>query len=145
MSARRQPKIQISPISHIVRKPVYAICEQQRHRSACTSTQSDQRLCCSLPRLYNSSSFYIQNFKPLPIASFCGCTGWFESYLAGNPEDRFSRDVALTILNQDRVDFSSSSQKTELWVHVCARKSAIHLILVFKFLLVSKGVCGEKS
>ena len=27
----------------------YAICEQQRWRSACTSTQSDQRLCCSLP------------------------------------------------------------------------------------------------
>ena len=29
--------------SHIVRKPVYAICEQQRHRSACASAQSDQR------------------------------------------------------------------------------------------------------
>ena len=29
--------------------PVYAICEQQRRRSACASTQSDQRLCCSLP------------------------------------------------------------------------------------------------
>ena len=28
-----------------MRKPVYAICEQQRHRSA----QSDQHLCCSLP------------------------------------------------------------------------------------------------
>ena len=28
----------------------YAICEQQRCRSACASTQSDQHLCCSLPR-----------------------------------------------------------------------------------------------
>ena len=28
----------------------YAICEQQRCRSACTSTQSDQHLCCSLLR-----------------------------------------------------------------------------------------------
>ena len=37
-------------MSHIMRKPVYAICEQQRRRSACTSAQSDQRLCCSLPR-----------------------------------------------------------------------------------------------
>ena len=27
-------------LSHIMRKPVYAICEQQRHRS-------DQRLCCA--------------------------------------------------------------------------------------------------
>ena len=26
----------------------YAICEQQRRRSACASAQSDQRLCCSL-------------------------------------------------------------------------------------------------
>ena len=28
----------------------YAICEQQRYRSACASAQSDQHLCCSLPR-----------------------------------------------------------------------------------------------
>ena len=27
----------------------YAICKQQKHRSACTSAQSDQHLCCSLP------------------------------------------------------------------------------------------------
>ena len=32
-------------ISHAMRKPVYAICEQQRHRSACTSAQLDQHLC----------------------------------------------------------------------------------------------------
>ena len=29
---------------------VYAISEQQRRRSACASAQSDQCLCCSLPR-----------------------------------------------------------------------------------------------
>ena len=29
-------------------KTCYAICEQQRRRSACASAQSDQRLCCSL-------------------------------------------------------------------------------------------------
>ena len=32
-----------------MRKPVYAICEQQRRRSACASAQSIQCLCCSLP------------------------------------------------------------------------------------------------
>ena len=32
-------------MSHIMRKPVYAICEQQRRRLACASAQSDQRLC----------------------------------------------------------------------------------------------------
>ena len=35
---------------HVMRKPVYAICKQQKHKSACTSVQSDQHLCCSLPR-----------------------------------------------------------------------------------------------
>ena len=35
-------------MSHVMRKPVFAICEQQRRRSACASAQSDQRLCYSL-------------------------------------------------------------------------------------------------
>ena len=30
---------------HIMRKRVFAICEQQRRRSACAPTQSDQHLC----------------------------------------------------------------------------------------------------
>ena len=33
----------------IMRKPVFVICEQQKRRSACASTQSDQGICCSLP------------------------------------------------------------------------------------------------
>ena len=37
-------------------KPVYVICEQQRRSSACTSAQSDQCLCCSLSRLYDTYS-----------------------------------------------------------------------------------------
>ena len=36
-------------MGHIMRKPVFVICEQQMRRSAWASTQSDQRLCCSLP------------------------------------------------------------------------------------------------
>ena len=51
-----------------------------------------QRLCCSLPRWYNVSGFYIRNFKLL--SSFCSSVGWYFSYLVGNSEDRFSRDVA---------------------------------------------------
>ena len=39
------------------------------------NAQSDQHLCCSQPRQYNTPIFYIRNFKPLP--SFCGCAGWF--------------------------------------------------------------------
>ena len=75
-----------------MRKPVYVICEQQKRRSACASVQSDQRLCFSLPRSYNSSRFYIRNFKSL--ASFCSCAGRYESTLFANPKDRFSRDKA---------------------------------------------------
>ena len=31
-------------MSHVMRKPVFAICEQQRRRSVCASAQSDQRI-----------------------------------------------------------------------------------------------------
>ena len=36
-------------VSLVMRIPVFALCEQQRRRSACASMQSDQHLCCSLP------------------------------------------------------------------------------------------------
>ena len=68
-------------MSHVMRKLIYAICEQQRRSSACASAQSDQHLCCSLP------SFYTRNFKL--IAGFCGCACRFESYLVENPKTGF--------------------------------------------------------
>ena len=61
----------------------YAICEQQRCRSACASAQSDQHLCCSLLKQYDIYTCYIQSFKIL--ASFCSWAGWFESYPIENP------------------------------------------------------------
>ena len=73
-------------------KPAFAICEQQRHRSACAFALSDQHLCCSLLGQYNTSTCYIQNFKTL--ASLWCWADRFESYLVGNPKDRFSRDMA---------------------------------------------------
>ena len=100
-------------MSHIMRTPVYAICDQQRRRSACASAQSDQRLCWSLPRYYNSSSFYSQNFKPLP--SFYGCAGWFESYLVANPEDRFSHDEAHLMPSMVFVFLPYSMTKGSTW------------------------------
>ena len=56
-------------MSHVLRKPVFAICEQQRRRSACASAHSDQQLCRFLLRQYNIHTCYIQNFKTL--ASHC--------------------------------------------------------------------------
>ena len=82
-------------MSYIMRKLVFAVCEQRRRRSACASRQSDERLCYSMPRYYNTSFFYIRNFKTL--SNLCGCADWFESYLVENPEDKFSRDKAHII------------------------------------------------
>ena len=47
---RFNPVIGHPKLSLVMRKPVYAICDQQRCRSACASAQFDQHLCCSLPR-----------------------------------------------------------------------------------------------
>ena len=83
-----------------MRKPVCAICKQQRHRSACASAQSDQRLCCLLLGYYNTSTCYSRNFKTL--ASLISWAGRFESYLVANPKDRFSRDVAHIMVLMNR-------------------------------------------
>ena len=81
-----------SHMSQVMRKPVLAICKQQRCRSACASAQYDQHFCCSLPVSYNTSTCYSQNFKTQ--ASLISWAGRFESHLVANPEDRFSHDVA---------------------------------------------------
>ena len=79
--------------SHIIWKAIYAIWAQQRwHRSACASMQFDQRLCYSLPRLFNIASFYIRYFNPL--ASLCIWAGQFEFCLIEKPKDRLTHDKA---------------------------------------------------
>ena len=136
-----------------MRKPVYALCEQERHRSACASAQSDQCLCCSLPRRYNISSFYIQNFKTL--ASLCSRAGRFESYLVANPEGRFSHDVAqfkapqllriLLSINQIVIKFfyyksvqtphtglSNTHSCINIYAHSCLKPLSNPLKAVFK-------------
>ena len=65
---------QLNHLSNVMRRPFLAICEQQRCRSACASVQSDQHICCSLPRQYNISSFYIQ-ISSLYLASVAAQAG----------------------------------------------------------------------
>ena len=60
---------------------------KNRCRSACTSVQSDQLLCCSLPRSYNTFSFYIWNI--ITLAGLFSWAGRFVSYLVANPKDTF--------------------------------------------------------
>ena len=57
----------VCQVSHVMTKPAFAICEQQRHRSACASAQSDHRLCCLLLRKY-ISCFFMCNFKTLAVS-----------------------------------------------------------------------------
>ena len=67
-------------MSHVLRKPVYAMGEQQRPRSDCA----------------DAYTFYIQSFKA--PRSFCSWAGPFESYLVANPKDMFSSDVAHIVV-----------------------------------------------
>ena len=41
-------EVKFKHMSHVMIKPAFAICKQQRRRSACTSAQSDKHLCCLL-------------------------------------------------------------------------------------------------
>ena len=70
-------------------------CEQHRRRPACALGQSDQRLCYSCFIKYNIEASYKRNF--IFLASLCSWTGWLESHLVGNREDRFCREEAHTI------------------------------------------------
>ena len=59
--------------------------------------QSDQHLCCSLPRWYNTYTCFSQNFKTL--ASFFSWACQVESYLVGTPQRQvFSRHGSFSIL-----------------------------------------------
>ena len=106
-------------MSHVMRKPVFAICEQQMRRSACASAAVWSAPFYSLLRWYNICSFYMQNLKAL--ASLCSR---FESYLVGNPDDRFSHDVAHTLYPkfglQVQRHMSRDMTKPTKWV--CAQR-----------------------
>ena len=76
-------------IIHVMRKPVYAICEQQRHRSACSL------ISASVVRFLDSIISLVSLL--LTLANPCSWADWFVSYLVENPEDRFSHDEAQII------------------------------------------------
>ena len=72
-----------------VRKPVFGVLRTTISRPACTSVQSDQRLCYSLIGKYHIKTCYEHIFNFL--AGLCSRGDWFESRFVRNPEDRFSR------------------------------------------------------
>ena len=98
-----------------MRKPVYAICEQQWRRSDWGDAQTRSLIIDFVVRCLGSIIplvyvVYIRNFKPLP--SFCGCAGPFVSYLVANFEDRFSRDEAQVIHDNDIYEYMYMMQVT---------------------------------
>ena len=72
--------------------------EQQRSRPACTSMQTDQRLCYSLIGKYYIKTCYKRNFTIL--ACLRSWAGWFWSHSVGNPEHRISPEEAQIIYSQ---------------------------------------------
>ena len=76
-----------------MRNRVYAICEQQRRRSACASAQSDQRL---FVRCLDSiiPLVSITEISSLYVASVAEQSGLSLTWSETPGEDRFSRDEA---------------------------------------------------
>ena len=75
-----------------MRKPVYAICEEQRLRSDCASKQSDQQFCGSL--LCSIISIVAKpKVSSLLLVSVAEQTGLSLTW-SHTTEDRFSRDEA---------------------------------------------------
>ena len=73
------------------------ICENKGADQLCGNRASDQRFCFG----YIDGTFPLlglhktQNFKLLAI--FCGCRAWSVSDLVGNPEDRFSLGLFVSV------------------------------------------------
>ena len=82
--------------------------------------QSDQHRCCSLPRQYDISSFYIGNFMTQAIVF-----SWadrFESYQVENPKDRFSCDEAqMQHANNKEADQHTHLDFLMMWLN-CEQK-----------------------
>ena len=60
----------------------------KKAQQACTFVQSDQHICHLQSRKYCFQPCSMRNFNILTC--LCSWADWFEPYLVGNPEDKFS-------------------------------------------------------
>ena len=74
-------------MSCVMRKLAFCICKNKGADQLCGNGSADQHLC-----FRNTSKFSKSEMKSLII--FCGCTAWNVLNLIGNPEGRFSHEVA---------------------------------------------------
>ena len=119
-----------------MKNPVYAICKQQRCRSACTFVVHCLVRLISIVSITNNSKL---------SANLCCYAGWFHSCLVKNPEDRFSHYKIRMLFFQD-INFNPIAvtlnlvQKTHtVGFHefLCVRSndhSAVFLCRVYKLL-----------
>ena len=125
--------LQCTDMGHVMRKPVYTLCEQQRCRSACTSVQSDQHLCCPwpdsiIPILAKSK---ISRLQLVCVAEQAGLS-------LTNPKDRFSCDVA------HMTDISRSwANPTKTCIHFRENRSACSSMLSDQAAVPTKKLYGS--
>ena len=85
-------------MSHVMKKPVYALCEQQRFRSDCALTQSGQQFFvhCFDSIIPIVAKPKVSSLSPVFVAEQTGLSlTW-----AHTTEDRFSRDEAQIKLSR---------------------------------------------
>ena len=115
-------------LSHVMRKPAFALCDNKgADQPAHPGRLISAFVICCLDRIL-PLRFYIQNF--MPLASFYCCASRFESYLVGNPEDRFSRDEAHLRYKAKSVDH----EKIDNCDLLCFRaKAALHRLIITRY------------
>ena len=79
-------------MSLVIRKPDFCICENKDADQLRGNREADQRLCF---RNIDSTIPLLPKYEiSKSLTIFCGCEARFVSDLVGNPEDRFSHNMA---------------------------------------------------
>ena len=81
-----------------MRKTEFCLCKNKGADQLPANPAADQHLCFH----YIVQSLYFLNSK-FQASSHLSFTAWFVSDLVGNPEDRFSHDVALLLFVPIRI------------------------------------------
>ena len=108
-------------LSQAMRKHV--LCHMRTtNRSACASAQSDQRLCCSLPRQNDTFGLHIHNFKIL--AGLYSWAGQFVSCLVGDSWRRiFSWRGSFVFSERQMTGLATATRPLVITSASCCRTS----------------------
>ena len=96
----------VRKICHVMSKPAYTKCEQERHKSACTAAQSYQRLCYSLPRSF-------RHIRPLHFLDSVRGARW----LSGRVSDSGARGPGFETYRRRVVSLSKTLYSPKVLVN----------------------------